>query len=163
VVSDVNRLLAHDVADSGGFMTLFFLSIDRLNRKLSWVRAGHDPAVFYDPRIGTVEELRGSGMAMGIDGDHDYEQFTREDLAPGQIILLGTDGIWEAQNLKDGILECWVWRNEIYYHMKGHDQEISWGYYPLFIPIIPTFHYSSIPPVTILQTSPLLVKSNRAI
>lgn len=100
VVSDVNRLLAHDVADSGGFMTLFILSIDRLNRKLSWVRAGHDPAVFYDPRIGTVEELRGSGMAMGIDGDHDYEQFTREELAPGQIILMGTDGIWEAQNLK---------------------------------------------------------------
>ena len=98
VVSDVNRLLAHDVADSGGFMTLFFLSIDRLNRKLSWVRAGHDPAVFYDPLSGTVEELRGSGMAMGIDGDHDYEHFSREDLTVGQIILMGTDGIWEAQN-----------------------------------------------------------------
>jgi len=100
VVSDVNRLLYHDVADSGSFMTLFFLDIDRLNRKLSWVRAGHDPAVFYDPRTGTVEELRGSGMAMGIDGDHDYQQFTREDLTPGQIILVGTDGIWEAQNSK---------------------------------------------------------------
>ena len=100
VVSDVNRLLVHDVADSGGFMTLFFLSIDRLNRRLSWVRAGHDPAVFYDPRTGSVEELRGSGMAMGIDGDHHYQQFARGDLAPGQIILMGTDGIWEAQNSK---------------------------------------------------------------
>jgi sigma-B regulation protein RsbU (phosphoserine phosphatase) len=100
VVSDVNRLLAHDVADSGGFMTLFCLKIDRLNRRLSWVRAGHDPAVFYDPRNGTVEELRGSGMAMGIDGDHEYEQFVKEDLAAGQIILMGTDGIWEAQNSK---------------------------------------------------------------
>ena len=100
VVTDVNRLLVHDVADSGSFMTLFFLNIDRQNRKLSWVRAGHDPAVFYDPRTGTVEELRGSGMAMGIDGDHGYQQFTREDLVPGQIILMGTDGIWEAQNSK---------------------------------------------------------------
>jgi len=98
VVTDVNRLLAHDVADSGGFMTLFYLNIDRLNRRLNWVRAGHDPAVFYDPRTGTVEELRGSGMAMGIDGDHVYEQFSKEDLAAGQIILMGTDGIWEAQN-----------------------------------------------------------------
>jgi sigma-B regulation protein RsbU (phosphoserine phosphatase) len=100
VVSDVNRLLAYDVGDSGGFMTLFLLSIDRLNRRLSWVRAGHDPAVFYDPEAGAVEELRGSGMAMGIDGDHDYRQFTRENLAAGQIILMGTDGIWEAQNSK---------------------------------------------------------------
>jgi sigma-B regulation protein RsbU (phosphoserine phosphatase) len=100
VVSDVNRLLCHDVADSGGFMTLFYLDIDRQNRKLHWVRAGHDPAVFYDPRVGTIEELRGSGMAMGIDTDHAYEQYSKEDLAGGQIILLGTDGIWEAQNSK---------------------------------------------------------------
>jgi sigma-B regulation protein RsbU (phosphoserine phosphatase) len=98
VVSDVNRLLCHDVADSGGFMTLFYLDIDCQNRKLRWVRAGHDPAVFYDPRAATIEELRGSGMAMGIDADHAYEQYSKEDLAPGQIILMGTDGIWEAQN-----------------------------------------------------------------
>jgi sigma-B regulation protein RsbU (phosphoserine phosphatase) len=98
VVSDVNRLLVNDVADSGGFMTLFYLQIDRLKRKLSWVRAGHDPAVFYDPRSGEIEELRGSGMAMGIDGNHNYGQYNRKDLAPGQIILVGTDGIWEAQN-----------------------------------------------------------------
>lgn len=100
VVSDVNRLLCHDVADSGGFMTLFYLDIDRQNRKLRWVRAGHDPAVFYDPRTATIEELRGSGMAMGIDADHAYEQYSKEDLSPGQIILMGTDGIWEAQNPK---------------------------------------------------------------
>ncbi len=98
MVSDVNRLLVHDVADSGGFMTLFYLSIDRPNRKLNWVRAGHDPAVFYDSRTGSVEELHGSGMAMGIDADNDYEEFTKDDLTVGQIILLGTDGIWEAQN-----------------------------------------------------------------
>jgi sigma-B regulation protein RsbU (phosphoserine phosphatase) len=100
VVSDVNCLLAHDVADSGGFITLFCLKIDRLNRRLSWVRAGHDPAIFYDPRTDTIEELRGSGMAMGIDRDHAYEQYVKEDLAVGQIILIGTDGIWEAQNAR---------------------------------------------------------------
>jgi sigma-B regulation protein RsbU (phosphoserine phosphatase) len=98
VVSDVNRLLAPDVADSGGFMTAFFLSIDRRNGKLSWVRAGHDPAVFYDSRTAAIEELRGTGVAMGIDADHVYEEYTREDLTRGQIILLGTDGIWEARN-----------------------------------------------------------------
>jgi len=100
VVSDVNRLLVNDVADSGGFMTLFFLNIDRANRRLNWVRAGHDPALFYDPGTGNVEELHGSGMAMGIDGEHAYEQYSREELTPGQIILMGTDGIWEAQNAR---------------------------------------------------------------
>ena len=56
--------------------------------------------MFYDPRNDSLEELRGSGMAMGIDGDHDYGQYAKEDLADGQIILMGTDGIWEAQNLQ---------------------------------------------------------------
>jgi sigma-B regulation protein RsbU (phosphoserine phosphatase) len=39
-------------------------------------------------------------MALGIDGQHPYKHYTREDLIAGQIILMGTDGIWEARNSK---------------------------------------------------------------
>jgi sigma-B regulation protein RsbU (phosphoserine phosphatase) len=46
IVSDVNRQITRDFAESGGFMTLFYLSIDPANRSLCWVRAGHDPAIF---------------------------------------------------------------------------------------------------------------------
>ncbi|UCD81151.1 MAG: SpoIIE family protein phosphatase [Desulfobacterales bacterium] len=62
MVADVNRQLAGDVEESGGFMTLFYLAIDAKNKKLSWVRAGHDPGIFYDPAADSFEELRGSGF-----------------------------------------------------------------------------------------------------
>jgi len=100
IVSDVNRQLARDVEESSGFMTLFYLTIDTDNRKLNWVRAGHDPAIFYDPATDTFQELRGVGMALGVKADTRFEENRKNNLEKNQIILLGTDGIWEARNLQ---------------------------------------------------------------
>ena len=98
MVADVNRQLASDVEDSGGFMTLFYLAIDAKNRKLSWVRAGHDPGIFYDPAADSFEELRGFGMALGVQSDAQFEENEKRNICLNQVIILGTDGIWEARN-----------------------------------------------------------------
>jgi serine phosphatase RsbU (regulator of sigma subunit) len=37
---------------SGQFMTLFYLTVDQDSGCLEWVRAGHDPGIFYDPEKG---------------------------------------------------------------------------------------------------------------
>jgi serine phosphatase RsbU (regulator of sigma subunit) len=98
IVTDVNRLLVEDVEDSGQFMTLFYLDIDAAEMQVRWVRAGHDPAIFYDPVVDSFEELGGLGIALGIDGNWTYEKYLKTDLNSGQIIFLSTDGIWEALN-----------------------------------------------------------------
>ena len=98
VISDVNRQLAHDVEDSGQFMTMFYLMVDPSKKKLLWVRAGHDPAIFYDPSTDTFEELGGSGVALGVMDDSIFKAYTKTALHEGQIIFLSTDGIWEAHN-----------------------------------------------------------------
>jgi sigma-B regulation protein RsbU (phosphoserine phosphatase) len=100
VITDVNRQLARDINDSGQFMTLFYLRLKPWCRSLSWVRAGHDPAIFYDPRLDVFEELRGAGIALGINDNWQYEEYERPDLQAGQILVLGTDGVWEACNPK---------------------------------------------------------------
>jgi sigma-B regulation protein RsbU (phosphoserine phosphatase) len=100
MISDVNYQLARDVAYSGDFMTLFFLVIDTLRGRLEWVRAGHDPAMIYTPEKDTFQELVGPGMALGVKADGCYEVDQLQGLSKGQILLLGTDGIWEAQNRK---------------------------------------------------------------
>jgi sigma-B regulation protein RsbU (phosphoserine phosphatase) len=100
IVSDVNRQMTRDFEESGSFMTLFYLTIDVSNRCLYWVRAGHDPAIFYDPATDTFEELRGAGTALGVDVDGRYEQFQKTGLKKGQVIVLGSDGLWEARNPK---------------------------------------------------------------
>lgn len=100
IVSDVNRQMARDFEETGGFMTMFYLTIDTKNGCLYWVRAGHDPAIFYDPGADTFEELRGAGIALGVDIDGHYAQYQKMNLKKGQIILLGSDGLWEARNPK---------------------------------------------------------------
>lgn len=98
IVSDVNRQIARDVADSGNFMTLFFMIINTTEKKLTWIRAGHDPALLYDPKIGNIIELKGTGLPLGVNENQEYQANEKLDLSPGQIIVLGTDGIWEARN-----------------------------------------------------------------
>jgi sigma-B regulation protein RsbU (phosphoserine phosphatase) len=71
------------------------------DRSLNWVRAGHEPAVLFDPSTDRFEELSGEGIALGIDGSWKYTAKQRTDLTEGQIILLSTDGIWEARNPQD--------------------------------------------------------------
>ncbi|MEJ2730241.1 MAG: SpoIIE family protein phosphatase [Deltaproteobacteria bacterium] len=105
IVSDVNHQITGDFGESGGFMTLFYLSINPANRSLCWVRAGHDPAIFYDPEADKFDELRGAGMALGVDADRCYEQFQKRDLKKGQIIALGSDGLWEARNPQGEMFE----------------------------------------------------------
>ena len=98
IVSDVNVQLTIDIEDGGQFMTLFFLVIDMARGTLEWVRAGHDPAIIVDPATGNLEELKGRGIPLGIDASYPFQMNRKTCLAQGQLIVLSTDGIWEARN-----------------------------------------------------------------
>lgn len=110
VFNDVNCQLAQDIGDSGQFMTLMGLAANPAAEEVTWVRAGHDPAILYDPRADRFERLAGPGVALGVDVASRYI-LQRHNLTEGCVILLGTDGIWETCNTrgemfgKDPILE----------------------------------------------------------
>jgi len=101
IITAMNHHLTQDVLESGRFMTLFYLTIDPEKKRLDWVRAGHDPALVYHPLRDEFEELKGNGVALGVNDKFDYEENQQGGLANGQIIAVGTDGIWEAVN-RDG-------------------------------------------------------------
>lgn len=98
VIKDVNNLIANDTEETNQFVTLFYLEINRRERNMTWVRAGHDPAIIYDPATDRFDELRGEGLSLGIDRAYRYTANTINSLAAGQIMVIGTDGVWEAQN-----------------------------------------------------------------
>ena len=98
IIADVNHHLTSDLEDSGQFVTLFYLVIDPVSYCIEWVRAGHEPAIFYDPSTNDFFELAGSGMVLGVDEDCRYEDNRRDDLPSGSIIVIGTDGVWETRN-----------------------------------------------------------------
>ena len=98
IVTEVNCNLTLDVYETGRFTTLFYLMVDPLKQLLKWVRAGHDAALLYDPTNDSFENLYGSGLALGLDETYQYEENEWKGLAKGQIIYIGTDGIWETFN-----------------------------------------------------------------
>jgi PAS domain S-box-containing protein len=99
IVRSMNGHVAVDVMESGRFMTLFYLSVSSDLQSLEWVRAGHDPALIYDPVTDEFEELMGPGMALGIEPDYVFTVNRREGLHDGQVIAIGTDGVWETCNI----------------------------------------------------------------
>ena len=124
VVARVNRQLSRDVQATGRFMTLFFAEIDRPNRIIRWIRAGHEPALVYEPRSGEFTELRGrGGLPLGVLEDAVYEEEQRE-LAPGQIIAIGTDGIWEACNAQGSMFGKRLLEKAIRDHAERPSSEI---------------------------------------
>ncbi len=100
IVADLNRHLTSDTRESNRFMTLLLMAIDPAAAAIEWVRAGHDPALLYEPSTDAFEELRGPGLVLGLNEDVRYTAVRRAGIRPGQVIALGTDGIWEARNTR---------------------------------------------------------------
>jgi len=101
LLDEINNFLTRDSAETGRFMSMFFLEIDSSTKFLRWVRAGHDPAMFYDPSQDRFSDLSGEGVALGVVSDFRFRDYTRQGWNPDSIIVVGTDGIREARN-QDG-------------------------------------------------------------
>ncbi len=100
MMNKVNRLLTSDKLHDK-FMTMTLLTIDPQHLKVRWSSAGHDPAIVFHPDDGSFEELDGGEIPLGIDIDVQYVEYESNSLRSGDILLLGTDGIWETRNAND--------------------------------------------------------------
>jgi sigma-B regulation protein RsbU (phosphoserine phosphatase) len=96
LLADLNRHLEQDTADNL-FMTLFYGILDAEARTFSWVSAGHGPAFHYHRRTGQFEELASTGIPLGILADALFECSGPNLVETGDILLIGTDGIWESR------------------------------------------------------------------
>jgi serine phosphatase RsbU (regulator of sigma subunit)/catechol 2,3-dioxygenase-like lactoylglutathione lyase family enzyme len=91
----VNQLLFENTAD-GDYATVFFAEYDDDTRKLRYSNCGHPPALLLrgDARL---ERLRATSTVVGLFEKWDCAMKECE-LAPGDAILLYTDGVTEALN-----------------------------------------------------------------
>ena len=95
----MNRHLAVDLGDVERymrFMTFFLLEVR--DDAVSWVSAGHEPALLVDPGSGTVSDLEGDGPVLGLDPDVAFREHRAAFREPGLVLALCTDGITEAWN-----------------------------------------------------------------
>jgi phosphoserine phosphatase RsbU/P len=91
----LNNLLREDVHD-GRFITLFLGSVDRAKGLFRNVGAGHTPPVLYRVRDGSTHLVPSKGPPLGIVGEAQFAAGAEVPLAPGDVLLLTTDGIIEA-------------------------------------------------------------------
>ena len=54
----------------------------------------------YDPSEDSLQELSGDGTALGVVEDLDFHESIRRDWRTGNVLVIGTDGIWDARNPK---------------------------------------------------------------
>jgi len=97
LVSRLNQLI-YDTFPNERFVSLFYAELTASrNGLVLYVNAGHCPPLHYIAATGTIEELPPTGGILGIIED---QPFTVENvnLAPGDRLVLFTDGITEAQN-----------------------------------------------------------------
>jgi sigma-B regulation protein RsbU (phosphoserine phosphatase) len=99
LMSRLNHVIA---ADHGGdrFMTMCLAIIDARAGTMRWVSAGHDPVIVFDPGDGRFTELDAGDLPLGVMDDAEYGEHTAPALRPGQVLFLGTDGVWEMPDVK---------------------------------------------------------------
>lgn len=95
VVASTNRALCRH-KDLRRFVTLFYGVYNATSRVLSYTNAGHNPPLVLRAD-GSCERLTTGGVVTGIFDESPYEQ-AAVGLAPGDRVLLFTDGITEAQS-----------------------------------------------------------------
>ena len=98
-LAEVNDLLEAD-NDSAMFVTVFYGVFDPSTGTLTYANGGHNPPLIVHPGGGTtVLEMTG-GIALGVAPGLRYGQ-AQVDLAPGDILVLYTDGVTEAMDPND--------------------------------------------------------------
>jgi sigma-B regulation protein RsbU (phosphoserine phosphatase) len=94
------RALVDDLQD-GRFITMVLAALDYEAHQVTFANAGHAPALHFKAATGEFDEMRSTGMPLGVLDDPHYPCGPTISLAPGDILFLCTDGIVEAMDQED--------------------------------------------------------------
>jgi len=95
-IRHANELICRD-STSGMFVTLFYGVLDTVEKKLTYINAGHYPAIHFHGKTSEIKHLEARGIPLGINEDMELEAQT-VSLAQGDVLVLYTDGVTEAMN-----------------------------------------------------------------
>ncbi|MCE1189981.1 MAG: SpoIIE family protein phosphatase [Ignavibacteria bacterium] len=94
----INDLVAENTSD-GRFITFFWSYLDILNKKLTYVNAGHNPPLLF--RNNSLTYLDKGGIILGVMRTLVPYSVDEVELQSGDCILMFTDGVTEAKNTDD--------------------------------------------------------------
>ena len=96
-----NRLLANDTAPED-FVTLILIRIDPEAQTLEYASAGHTTCYIFDLKNNIKTTLDSTGPPLGVVSDMNYGGAPIAQLEQGDMIVLMTDGVIEAECIAGG-------------------------------------------------------------
>jgi phosphoserine phosphatase len=100
----LNDFLCEDLS-AGRFMSFFAAFLDPASAEVSWASAGHNPALHYRAKDGEVTLLESTGRVLGVFPNAGYRVGPTVRLAPGDALLVYTDGATEAPDAEGALFE----------------------------------------------------------
>jgi serine phosphatase RsbU (regulator of sigma subunit) len=99
ILEVVNRLNSgiHSVSGGNRYVTLLLAEIDARNQSVRYVNCGHNPALLYQTKTHDVVPMNASCFPIGM-FDRVGCAINPANLAAGDILVLYTDGVTEAEN-----------------------------------------------------------------
>lgn len=94
LIERLNRLISPDVPDDA-FATLALCRIDPAG-EACYVSAGHLPPLVYRPRTTSFDLLEETDLVLGFSAQTTYRAHAIDLLQPGDLVVLATDGLYEA-------------------------------------------------------------------
>ncbi len=101
VIRRVNEILQQDLSQAELFVTAFMATIDTKKNVLAYANAGHTPGIIYHAQSKTSRLLKATTLPIGIEHE-EFRPTQYVHLAPGDTLVLYSDGITEAKNPRDG-------------------------------------------------------------
>lgn len=123
LLAAVNDLLYDDLSRSELQISMFYARLDTESSTLAYANAGHNPPFLFRCRQGVFMELDADGLLMGIKTDVCFEE-KKTGVEAGDILILYTDGVTEAENSVGELFGIGRLRRVISEHCARHPEEI---------------------------------------
>lgn len=102
ILNKLNELFCENV-ERGNFITMVFAKLSLKEKRIVFSRAGHNPIIIKHTSENKTVSYQPKGFALGMEVSGQFPHYIEEenlDLKSGDLVILYTDGITEAMNLK---------------------------------------------------------------
>lgn len=99
IVSAINKMIFSDLLQAEQFISMFYAQYNSQNKTLLFTNAGHNPPLLLKEKTKAPEWLLTQDSLLGIEPNLEFHQKECK-LDSGDLVVLYTDGLIEAQNEK---------------------------------------------------------------
>lgn len=124
ILSLLSETIYPDLTKDGFFITCFLAALNAKRNQLVFANAGHGPVLHYHRREDSFSTLDATGLPVGVLDECEFAPSEKISIAPGDCVLLMTDGAFELHNAENEQFGVERIKDIIRRHGKSSAQEL---------------------------------------